>query len=313
MGISAISLFENNKHIKDLTIYLLGENISDENKKIILGIGNKYKRNIVITDVPNIEIPESLVSARWPLSAFTRLFCAMLLPAEINRILYLDCDTVIIGDIAELDKVELYEKVVFGVKDCIGYPYKKNIGLENDDPYINAGVLLLNLVELRKINVKKIISEYMNKYEKFINYADQDLLNGAFKEKIGILQPKYNVMTIDVVHSYKEIQTLRYPTNFYLETEFKNAVNNPTIIHYTTNMRVIRPWYSNSNHPLNSIFDHYIKLSPWSNIKLKKMVFKSRESKIIGVIALFPKCISYRILGIIHSRIKPLYIYLKTK
>ena len=33
MGISTISLFENNKGIKDLKVYLLGENISEDNKK----------------------------------------------------------------------------------------------------------------------------------------------------------------------------------------------------------------------------------------------------------------------------------------
>lgn len=308
MGISAISLFENNKHIKNLTIYLLGENISEENKKKILEIGCKYKRNIIITDVPDFDIPEYLISERWPLSAFTRLFCGILLPADINKILYLDCDTVIAGDIAELDKIELDEKMVFGVKDCIGYPYKMNIGLKSEDPYINAGVLLLNLVELRNVNIKKLITDYMKCYEKFINYADQDILNGALKGRIGILQPKYNVMTIDVVHSFKEIQILRHPSDFYSETEFKEAANKPIIIHYTTNMHVIRPWYTNTDHPLALIFDQYMKLSPWSNRRLTKMVFRSQESKIIGVIEKLPKCVSYRLLGAIHSRIKPFLI-----
>ncbi len=313
MGISTISLLENNKHIKDLTIYLLGEDISDENKKILLGVGNKYKRNVVIIDVPNFDIPESLVSARWPLSAFTRLFCGILLPAEIKRILYLDCDTIITGDIAGLDKIELEDKMIFGVKDCIGYLYKMNIGLKSKDPYINAGILLVNLVELRKINVEKLINEYMKSYEKLINYADQDVLNGVFKGRIGILQLKYDVMTIDVMHSYKEIHTLRHPNNFYKEAEFKEAVNKPTIIHYTTNMRVIRPWYTNTNHPLASTFKQYMKLSPWSDKKLSKMVFSSRESKVIGLIDRLPKCISCRLLGLIHSVLKPLYISLKAR
>ena len=40
MGISTISLFENNKTIEDLQVYLLGDNISQENK-------DKLKKNTV--------------------------------------------------------------------------------------------------------------------------------------------------------------------------------------------------------------------------------------------------------------------------
>ena len=41
MGISAISLFENNKELDNITVYLLGENISDKNKRILVDIGKK--------------------------------------------------------------------------------------------------------------------------------------------------------------------------------------------------------------------------------------------------------------------------------
>ena len=44
MGISVISLFENNRHIRDLSVILLGECISDYNKSVLENIANKYKR-----------------------------------------------------------------------------------------------------------------------------------------------------------------------------------------------------------------------------------------------------------------------------
>ena len=84
---------------------------------------------------------------------------------------------------------------------------------------------------LRKVDINIEIENYMNKYRKFINYADQDILNGIFKGKIGELDPKYDVMTIDVVYSYEEIQQLRRPTNFCTKEELYIAKNNPTIIH----------------------------------------------------------------------------------
>ena len=60
--------------------------------------------------------------------------------------------------------------------------YKKNIGLKPDGLYINAGVLLINLEKLRKVDISKRLGSYMTKYEKLINYADQDVLNGTFED-----------------------------------------------------------------------------------------------------------------------------------
>lgn len=313
MGISIISLFENNKHIKEMKVYLLGENISCENKAQLDCIAQKYGREVILVDVPRFDIPVSLLSARWPLSAFTRLYAGELLPEDVGKVLYLDCDTIITGDIGPLQSIDFENNIVMGIKDCISGGYKENIGLDRNAPYYNAGVLLLDLVKLRKINVSKEIDNYMHKYIKFINYADQDILNGMFKGRIGTLEPKYDVMTIDVAHSYKEIVKLRRPTNFYSENELKDAVNNPVIIHFTTNMLIVRPWFINSDHPLKNEFEKYMGLSVWSNIEMSEMKFISKESRIISIIDKLPKGISYFLLGLIHSVLKPKYIKMKAR
>jgi hypothetical protein len=118
-------------------------------------------------------------------------------------------------------------------------------------------------------------------------------------------------MTIDVVYTHKEIMKLRRPTNFYSKDEIEQAKKNPLIIHFTTNMRVVRPWFSNSNHPLKDEFLKYMKMSPWENVELREMRFNSKESKIIGIIQKFPKGISYSVLGFIHSEFRPRYIRMK--
>lgn len=313
MGISVISLFENNRHIEDLKVYLIGENISYENKHELKRIANTYGREVVVIDVPRLNIPPSLTSKRWPLSAFTRLFSGVILPKDVEKILYLDCDTIITGDISELDNIQFNGNIAMGVKDCISGTYKKNIGLEKNSPYINAGVLLLDMNALRKVDINADIERYINKYEKLINYADQDILNGMFKGKIGELSPKFGVITIEFVHSYEEIQRLRRPTNFYEREVLEAAKTNPSIIHFTTNMRVVRPWFLNSNHPMKNEFEKYMNMSVWKNRELPELVFESKEAKIIGVIMKFPRCIAYRVLGIIHAELKPRYIRMRAK
>ena len=120
-------------------------------------------------------------------------------------------------------------------------------------------------------------------------------------------------MTIEATYSYKDILKLRRPTNYYSENDINEAVNNPIIIHYTTNMRTIRPWFSNTNHPLSDIFIKYFNMSPWKEKELQEMSFESKESKIIGVVEKLPNRISIGLLGFLHSYLKPTVIRVKTK
>lgn len=313
MGISAISLFENNRNIKEIDVYLLGDSISNENKKMLSEIGEKYQRNIYVIDVPELKIPEELVSSRWPISAFTRLFAAELLPDNINEVLYLDCDTVVTGNLEELTNIDMGELLFYGVRDCVGKQYRRNIGLKSEDNYINAGVLLINTNKLRELDVITQLAMYIKEYKAYINYADQDILNGAFVGKIGVLKPSYDVMTITAAYSYNEIQILRKPTNYYSELEISESLKNPIIIHFTTNMLNVRPWYSNTNHPFAKIFTKYLKMSPWKDKTLKQFEFHNKESKIIKIINVLPKGIANCILGLIHSELKPLYISVKAR
>ena len=307
MGISTISLFENNKGIDELKVYLLGENISAENKEELKKIGDKYNREVEVIDVPKLNIPPSLISARWPLAAFIRLFSGLILPESVDRILYLDCDTIITGDISELENSNFNGNIACGVKDCISGTYKENIGLDKDSPYFNAGVILFDMDALRKVDINTEIESYMEKYEKLISYADQDILNGVFKGRLGVLNPKYDVMTIDVAHTYEEIQTLRRPKSFYSKEEIEEAKRNPTIIHYTTNMLVVRPWFSNTDHPLKDEFQKYMNMSVWKDKELKEMIFGGEAATVIKSILRLPKAMAYSILGLIHAELKPRY------
>lgn len=311
MGISLISLFENNKDIKEINVYLLGENVDLDNKKKIEDIALRYDRDVLIIDVPKLDLPEGLMSDRWPRSAFTRLYSASLLPLNVNQVLYLDCDIIVKSNLISIYNYVSNEKTVWGVKDCIGEIYKTNIGLTKDENYINAGVLFLNIDRLRQIDIASRIDSYLNEYKKYINYADQDVLNGIFKNDIGIIPPQFNVMTIDVMYSFQEIITLRKPMNFYEENEFENAVLNPIIIHYTTNMTVVRPWFSNTNHPFAKDFSDYQAKSCWKKKILPKMVFKGKEYKIIQLIEIMPRRIALKLLGLLHSTIKPIFIRIK--
>lgn len=308
MIMSMISLFKTNNKNK-ITVYLIGENISDSNKELLKKIAEDYFQTCIVIDLPDLKLPEKLYnSSRWPKSAYTRLFSANILPVEVKNIIYLDCDTIIKNDLSEL--IEVFQdddsKVIYGVKDCISNFYKHNIGLNSTDIYINAGVLLINLEKLREVDVYNQINSFLSKYEKLINYADQDILNGIFASKLGFIHPKFNVMTIEFTYSYKEILKIRRSKCYYMEKEIREAVKNPYIIHYTTNMLTIRPWFKNSNHPRKADFLDISSNNKYLQRDLSIYEFKGIKNKFLKYILKLPNFCKYNIIGFIHSLMVPM-------
>ena len=312
MGISMISLFENNKECEDINVYLLGDHISKESQNSLESIALEYQRHFTLIDVPDLNIPEKLSSNRWPKSAFTRMFAGELMPAGVTKAIYLDCDTIISGNIQGMEAYIKDDMAVSGVKDCVSRPYKAKIGIGKGGSYINAGVLAMNLTELRKLNIRQMIAEFVEKYESAISYADQDILNGIFKGKFGILPPQYDLMTLVNVYSYNELKLLRHPDHYYLKEEIEDCKNNPRIIHYTTCMLNIRPWCEGSDHSYAWMFDKYQAISPWAKRPKTKANFSANEYKIIRKILMLPKPLAYSLLGLIHAYLRPYYIILKS-
>ncbi len=308
MGISMISLFKSNMNEDEINVYLIGENISDSNKINLKNIAKKYKRNCIIIDSPNLKLSENLSFKRWPRSAYTRLLCGEILPTDVKKIIYIDCDTIIKESLRELYTNTTLDKFdVCGVKECVSGYYKKNIGLPFDcESYINAGVLLINVDAFRKRDMLNEMEAFVSKYAKRISYADQDVLNYLFKDNIGILEPKYNAMTIEFVYKYKDIIKLRKPSSYYKEEEIKKAILKPYIIHYTTNMTTIRPWFKNSNHPRKEDFMDIYYNENYFNKQLEEFPTKSFKNKFFNLFLSLPKDIGYECLGLIHSKIVPL-------
>lgn len=307
MSISMISLFENNRAASTIEIYLLGDGISCENAAMISEVAIGYGREVHIIDTSELSIPEALCSERWPKSAYARLYSGELLPASVHDALYLDCDTVVLSDLeAYLNGLDT--RCAFtGVMDCVGASYKTNIGLLKEKPYINAGVLYIDLDRLRGLDPGARIERFLTKYSKRMSYADQDVLNGAFSDSIATFaSPDLNVTTQVCVYTPRELKQLRSPNVYYEDRVLELAVADPAIVHYTTCMLTIRPWFCNSDHPYRQYFEQYKSLSPFVDIHLNEMHFSGMRYKVFSVLSLLPRSVQMKLLGFLHTVAKPI-------
>ncbi len=140
--------------------------------------------NINIVDASEFEIPKiesKLEHITWVTNL--RLFLHDLLPNVTGKILYLDNDLYIDGNINDVFTfINKSDGLHYGRKWSNQNPWINDffsiIGKEVEHGYCNAGVLVLDIDELRKSFFTEKITSFYNKYGEVMKYADQDVLNG---------------------------------------------------------------------------------------------------------------------------------------
>ena len=191
---------------------ILAHTKSDVCFYIIGGKSDEFKDfNAVCLNNPDISLlTHTNQMAYITMTATYRLFAPFILK-DIDKVIYLDCDLVVLDDIEKLWQYE--PKYIAGVPDPM---YKKQARKNNlEHLYINTGVLVMNLKNLRKIDWLERIKATQNGYN--LSLLDQDIINIALNKDIEHLPLKWNV--------YAKI----YPETTYGMIE---ARNNPSIIHW---------------------------------------------------------------------------------
>lgn len=316
-GISIFSLLENNKHLTEINIYIMDNKISELNKEKLIQTVREYNRRISFYPMPNIKkfTGYDIQTGRWNISTFGRLFMASALPDTVHTVLNIDCDTIIEGPLDEIWKVDMTGKVFGGVSECINYRYHRNIGIGDKDYYFNAGVVYLNLDEVRKGDYEKKFVDYIIKHGNSLAYLDQDVLNSVVEQsKKQLLPLKFNVLSIYYYASYKQVTKIRRSKDFYTEAEFMEATKNPCIVHFTTCfLDGVRPWIKGNRHTYRKKFLEYKNKSLWKLEPLWEDK-RSHSNKIRQkIIERLPKIVLCEIASFLHGVVVPNHNYKKMK
>ncbi|PEZ83313.1 glycosyltransferase family 8 protein [Bacillus sp. AFS017274] len=260
-GVSMLSLFENNKNIDEICVYIIDNKISKENKEKLSEIANVYNRNLVFIDGSDM-LRKTEKKDDFPIAAYGRLFISNLI--NVDKILYLDCDTIINGSLKHLWLKNIDDFFVAGVQDN---PAKYNvsiIGMDDNDRYLNSGILLINLSLWRKNKLEKKFVEFINKYRGNVPHHDQGIINGVCKGRILILEPEFNLMPPFLHMNRMQIMKLYNIKKYYTQQQINSAIKDPVIIHFISKF-YNRPWNKECTHPFKKLYEKYLNLSPWNN------------------------------------------------
>lgn len=202
LGVAIMSILENNTRHNKITFYILTVDISKNNQVKLKRLCARYK-NVTIRFI----YIDDKVFDNFPLNikhitkeAYFRYLIADILPI-IKKVLYLDVDILVLGDLYKLWSTNIDDCFVAGShKEYFAreFPgYKTHIGLNEDDAYINSGVMLMNLDKIREFDKVKALFDNTKKLKDIIKIQDQDIINITFNKGIKNISNIYNYTESD--------------------------------------------------------------------------------------------------------------------
>lgn len=205
---------------------------------------------IHIIKIPDEQFKDAPTSKRYPYEIYYRIFAADFLPKDLSRILYLDPDIIVKGDLKSLYEMDFEGNYLIGASNIRRFlkrfnQLKNGTGKENE--YLNTGVLLMNLEELRKQDLKKEIFAYIEEYKNRLTLPDQDIIHKFYGHKVKLINGMiYNLSDRNIMY-----YNLRNPSN---HVTFDWVEKNAIIIHYFGKNK---PWKENYHGILDVYYKKY--------------------------------------------------------
>lgn len=310
LGVSLVSLFENSGDMKEIRAYVLDSGISEHNREKIEEVCIRYQRPLPVwLKARNIteELGMRVAADRGSLSQFARLFVASDLPADLERVLYLDCDIIFCQSVSLLWNMDMHGKTIAALNDAFSRQYRANIDLEPEDVMFNSGVMLIDLNRWKRQKVEKRLLKFIAMKQGRIQQGDQGALNAVLSHDVYCFHPKFNSVTIFYDFTYHELYVYRKPAGkYYTEAEIKEATEHPVIIHFTTSFLSRRPWVKDCHHRYCELWRSYKAESPWKEEPLREDTRPAWKLRGIRIFKKLPRGLAMHIAGFLQAYGRPI-------
>ena len=281
LAVTIKSILENSK--QKINLFLIDGGISNQKKnKILKSINPEQAKVIWLKQKPE---KQSFLKGkgRFGSIVYQRIFLPEWLPQNLSKVIYLDCDLLVLGEINELWSIELEDYYVLAAQD-LGIPYVsspmtsiyEDLDVGKKSMYFNSGVLVINLDKWRSNNTTNQVLNYVESKQYKLRWPDQDALNVLLVNQWKKVDPRWNQM--HKVYSYDSWTNINLKVD--LSEIISDLIENPLIIHFSSSPK---PWEIGCKHPRKSDFFLYLSRTAWSAWQLKlrhafeKMYFPAKK------------------------------------
>jgi lipopolysaccharide biosynthesis glycosyltransferase len=271
------------QHVSDANNYdivVLQEGITPRKQKLLRNIVEN-RRNVSIRFVdatPYFEESELPVHMHFSRAIYYRLRIPTVF-SHYERVLYIDTDTIVQHDLADLYKENLNGKPIAAVKDyvmegfrklkvralpeCSGLPaelyLKHYVGMRDPSNYFQSGVMVFDVAALRKTDAESRVVELTNARRFW--FPDQDILNAVFEGNVHYLDWRWNVL-----HGNGDLASFYEHLPAQTRNRYFVAHQNPLIIHYAGEKK---PWLT-PGIEFAEVFWKYMRETPWYELVCEK-------------------------------------------
>lgn len=217
---------------------------SGELLRDVVGAGGGRIRfhEISPSGLAGLPVVEQFTEAMW-----YRIFLPELLP-NVDRVLYLDSDTIVADSLAplwELDVGNNYLGAVTNIFQPNHLQRPAELGLSGPEVYFNSGVLLMNLDQMRRDGCTAGLRDYARAHARELEWPDQDALNVVLGARRLELHPRWNVM--NSVFAFDGARRV------FGRRALRDARRNPAIRHFE-GPAGNKPWDPDCNVPLRELY-----------------------------------------------------------
>jgi lipopolysaccharide biosynthesis glycosyltransferase len=205
-------------------------------------------------------IAENRLAGLPSLSQFTpamwyRTFLPELLP-DVDRVLYLDADTIVADSLEPLWELDLGDNYLAAVTNVFQRNHlqrPKELGLAGPEVYFNSGVLLMNLEQMRADGAAEAVRSYARAHTRELEWPDQDALNVVLGSRRKELHPRWNCMN--------SMFAFRSARRVFGRAAVREARSRPGIRHFEGPAEN-KPWHPDCRTPLNELYvRHRVRLT----------------------------------------------------
>jgi lipopolysaccharide biosynthesis glycosyltransferase len=257
------SIFYNNKGTI-FDIYAIATGISAHQKQELSDYAQANSATIQYYEINQAYVTSFATSSdpRYGLAAFYRLLLPGMLPENVSKVIYMDIDIIVVGNLSELYDIDIAHVPVAAVPDPVEWD-RPDLGIANRADYFNSGVLLMNIPLWKEQKVSERAIDFLKKYPEKATYVDQDALNAVLINNWLKLDDKFNF-------TYRVVP-------FESRKSLRALIKNKIIIHYNQSTK---PWHRVSSNKLDFLYHEYFKISPKAALNpYHEFVFSEQDLK----------------------------------
>jgi len=254
-----------------LQVFVIGYEVSPESKQR-LELGLKDRPVQFEWKTLDLSGPRSF----WPgitrdgdITAYYRMFLGEALPETIERVIFLDADVLVEGDLAELWSSPFDGYTLQAVPDAYGELLhtsrlrKMGVAYPHGARFFNAGVLLIDLCRWRERDVGRQASELLWKYGVRFYGRDQDALNCVLADDWKALPPSWNL------HELPHM-LFCWDTSGQSPAELRRTFSEPNIIHFVGTWK---PW---GNKACQGFYERWQAAAWEAGVEMKRLPLRER-------------------------------------